>query len=216
MTIKLPLMLLALGAAIGSSACSGANERASSMNPTRSNNAATTNANLSGKTSTAATAAADSHAADADVPAAVRSALAGATTITKQHKDIPASAVFEIERETNTKIRDKDHHSYLGFATDGGARRQIGAATIVNAGGKEMVVMYESRNGLPYIKEVRAEGVPANFLEQFKGKGHDDKLRVGQDVRANGVDDQTAQLAANAIRQDTRIMQALYGGAHSH
>lgn len=215
MTTKLPLILLAVAAVVGS-ACSVANEPTTNASATRTNNAPATSANAPGKTGAAATAAADAHAADADVPAPVRAALAGATTITKQHKDIPASQIAEIERETNTKIKDRDHHSYLGFATDGGARRQTGAATVVEAGGREMVVVYESRNGLPYIKEVRAEGLPASFLDGFKGKGHDDELQIGQDVKANGVDDATAKAAADAIRQDTRIMQALYGGAHSH
>ena len=151
-----------------------------------------------------------------DAPAIVRAALPDAQSITAQHKDLSASQVSEIEKETGTKIKETDHHSYLGFSTAGGARRQIGAATLVNAGGKEMVILYESREGVPYIKEVRAAGVAQAFLDQFKGKGHDDKFQLGQDIKAQGVDEATAKAAADAIRQDTRIMQALYGGDHTH
>jgi hypothetical protein len=79
-----------------------------------------------------------------------------------------------------------------------------------------MVVIYESRNGVPYIREVRAEGVPQAFLDGFKGKGHDDKFQVGGDVKANGADEATARAVAAAIRQDAVIMQTLYGGKHSH
>ncbi|MCP9496416.1 MAG: hypothetical protein MSG64_18390 [Pyrinomonadaceae bacterium MAG19_C2-C3] len=221
MTTKLPLILLAVAATVVGSACSSANERTPNTNSTTSNtvttnNIATTNASAPNATSTTNTGAASHGEADGDVPAAVRAALADATTITKQHKDLSASQVSSIEKETNTKIADTDHHSYLGFTMNGGARRQTGAATVVGAGGKEMVIVYESRNGVPYIKEVRGESVSQSFLDQFKGKGHDDKLQVGQDVKAIGVDEATARRAADVIRQDTRIMQTLYGGAHSH
>lgn len=151
-----------------------------------------------------------------DAPAIVRAALSDAQSVTTQHKDLTAEQVAAIEKETGTKIKSTDHHSYLGFSTSGGARRQTGAATVVEAGGKQMVVVYESREGVPYIKEVRAEGVPQAFLNQFKGKGHDDKLQIGADLKTEGLDEATAKAAADAIRQDTRIMQALYGGAHGH
>lgn len=162
--------------------------------------------------------AADTHGggASGDVPANVKVAFTDAQSITTQHKDLSAAQVTKIEKDTNTKIADKDHHSYLAFSTTGGARKQIGAATVVNAGRKEMVVIYESRNGVPYIKEVRAEGVPQAFLDQFKGKGHDDKFLLGQDIKPNGADDPTARAATDSIRQDAMIMQTLYGGAHSH
>jgi hypothetical protein len=146
----------------------------------------------------------------------VRAALQGAQSVQTQHKDLSAEQVATIERETNTKIKDTDHHAYLGFSTSDGTRKQIGAATMVEANGKQMVIVYESRGGVPYIKEVRADNVPVSFLDQFKGKGHDDKLQLGQDLKANGVDEATAKMAADVIRQDTRIMQTLYGVAHGH
>ncbi len=79
-----------------------------------------------------------------------------------------------------------------------------------------MVVIYENKDGSPYIKEVRADGVPAPFLAQFAGKGHDDKFTVGGDIKANGVDDATARAMVTAILVDVLTMQALYGAAHSH
>jgi hypothetical protein len=182
---------------------------------------ANANRNIATNTSTAHTATTagntNTHGgASDDAPASVKAVFTDAQTITTQHKDLSAAQIAEIEKETNTKIADKDHHSYLAFATTGGARKQVGAATVVKAGGKEMIVIYESRNGVPYIKEVRAEGVPQAFLDQFKGKGHDDKFLLGQDIKPNGADDATARAAADAIRQDAVIMQTLYGGAHSH
>ena len=182
-------------------ACSGAGEKGAGSNTTATAPPATTGTSGGGTS---------------DAPPAVRAALPDAQSITAQHKDLSASQVSEIEKETGTKIKETDHHSYLGFSTAGGARKQIGAATLVNAGGKEMVILYESREGSPYIKEVRAAGVAQAFLDQFKGKGHDDKLQIGQDIKAQGVDEATAKAAADAIRQDTRIMQTLYGGAHTH
>lgn len=59
-------------------------------------------------------------------------------------------------------------------------------------------------------------GIPHAFLDQFKGKGHDSKLRLGQDIKAQGVDEAVARAATDAIRLDVVTMQALYGAAHSH
>lgn len=155
-------------------------------------------------------------AGGSDIPAAVRAAINDAQTFTMQHKDIPANTVTSIEKETGTKVADKDHHSYLAFSTAGGGRRQVGAATIVNAGGQEMVVVYDSKEGSPVIREVRGTGVPAAFLDQFKGKGHDDALKFGQDIKAQGAPDALAQTATAAIKGDVLAMQSLYGAAHSH
>jgi len=202
-----------LGAlALSAAGCSGGTETNSNRTPT-STNTATTNTTT---TTTTASDAAHTTATSADVPANVRAVFTDAQTFTMQHKDLSASQVSSVEKETNTKIAETDHHSYLAFSAAGGTRRQIGAATVVKAGGKEMIVVYESRNGVPYIKEVRAEGVPESFLIQFKGMGHDNKFIIGQDLKADGTDVAIARAAAEAIRQDSAIMQILYGGEHSH
>ncbi len=151
-----------------------------------------------------------------DVPANVRAVFPEAQSITKQHKDLTPEQIALIEKETKTKVTDKDHHSYLAFSTSGGARKQIGAATVIEADGKQMIVVYESRNGLPFIKEVRAEGIPQTFLDQFKGKGHDDKFQIGQDLKAQGVNQATAAAVSDAVRRDSVTMQTLYGSAHAH
>lgn len=151
-----------------------------------------------------------------DVPANVRAVFPEAQSITKQHKDLTPDQIASIEKETKTTVTDKDHHSYLAFSTNGGARKQIGAATVVEADGKQMIVVYESRNGLPFIKEVRAEGIPQTFLDQFKGKGHDDKFQIGQDLKAQGVNQATAAAVSDAVRRDSVTMQTLYGSAHAH
>jgi hypothetical protein len=78
-------------------------------------------------------------------------------------------------------------------------------------------VVYENKGGSPYIKEVRAEGVPAPFLAQFAGKGHDDKFQVGSELKVvGGVDETTAKSIAQAIRIDAMTMQTLFGAAHTH
>ena len=79
-----------------------------------------------------------------------------------------------------------------------------------------MVVVYDSKGGSPVIREVRGAGVPAAFLDQFKGKGHDDALKLNQDIKAQGAPDALAQGVTNAIKADVLAMQALYGSAHSH
>lgn len=151
-----------------------------------------------------------------ETPAQVKAAFPDAQNFTTQHKDIPKDKIADIEEQSDGKVPGTDHHSYLAFSTAGGSRKQIGAATVVKAGGKDLVVIYENKEGSPYIKEVRADGVPAPFLAQFAGKGHDDKFTVGGDIKLNGVDDATARAMVTAILVDVLTMQALYGAAHSH
>jgi len=212
---KIPALAVTLSVVIFAAACSSTGD----ANRSTANTNAPTNSMTTNTATSNTTPAVNTHSATAngsDVPAAVRAAIADAQTFTTQHKDIPASAITSIEKETNTKVADKDHHSYLAFSTAGGARRQIGAATVVRAGGQEMVVVYDSKNGSPVIREVRVAGVPAAFLDQFKGKGHDNVLKLGQDIKAQGAPDALAQGATNAIKADVLAMQALYGSAHSH
>ena len=180
----------------------------------------TTSVNKSATNTTAANTATAANSAEPklsdDTPASVKVAFPDAQSFTKQHKDIPKDAIADIEKDTGGHVPDTDHHSYLAFSTAGGARKQIGAATIVNAYGKEMVVVYDSKNGSPVIKKIQAEGVPAAFLAQFAGKGHDDKFQIGADLKSNGVDDTTAKAIAQAVHIDAVTMQNLYGAVHSH
>jgi hypothetical protein len=160
-----------------------------------------------------------SHSGNAsdDTPSAVKAVFPEAQSFTTQHKDVPDSSIASIEKDTGGKVPDKDHHAYLAFATKDGKRTQIGAATVVIAGGKEMTIVYESKNGMPTVREVRAEGVSDDFLKQFAGKNHDTKIKFGEDIKAvGGVDEATAKAITQAVRIDVLTMEALYGAAHSH
>lgn len=148
-----------------------------------------------------------------DTPASVKAAFPDAQSFTKQHKDIPKTEIAEIEKESGAKVPDTDHHSYLAFSTTGGARKQIGAATIVKAAGKDLVVVYENKEGKPYIKEIRVDGISSDFLKQFVGKSHDDKFQI---KGAGGVDDATAKAIAQAVQIDILTMQVLYGAEDKH
>lgn len=180
---------------------------------TSANRPATTDA---ANTNNGATNSANTAKTGDETPALVKAAFPDAQSFTTQHKDVPANQIAEIEKTTGVKVPEKDHHSYLAFSTAGGKRTQIGAATIVKAGGRDVVIIYENKGGSPAIKEVRAEGVGREFLAQFAGKGHDDKLQLGADLKANGADEATAKAIADAVRVDQATMQALYGSAHSH
>ena len=194
-------------------ACSSAStpNSTTTANTTNANRAASTN-NNNGATTTAANTAGNSD----ETPALVKAAFPDAQSFTTQHKDVPANAVSEIEKNTGGKVPAKDHHSYLAFSSAGGKRTQIGAATVIKAGGRDVVIIYENKNGSPAIKEVRSEGVPTPFLAQFAGKGHDDDLLLGADLKANGADEATAKAIAEAVRIDQATMQSLYGSAHDH
>ena len=193
-------------------ACSSGTNTTTTTNTTSANKSAT---NTTGADTATVTNSSEPKAAD-ETPTSVKAAFPDAKSFTKQHKDVPKDAIANIEKDTGGRVPDTDHHSYLAFSTMGGARKQIGAATVVTANGKEMVVVYDSKNGSPVIKEVRADSVPGAFLTQFAGKGHDDKFQIGADLKANGVDDATAKAIAQAIRIDAITMQTLYGAAHTH
>ena len=181
-------------------------------------NTTTTTTNTNQTTTNAANTANNSMPAktEDDTPASVKAAFPDAQSFTKQHKDIPKDAIADIEKDSGGKLPDTDHHSYLAFTTKDGKRTQIGAATIVKANGKEIVVVYDNKEGNPIIKEVRADGISADFLKQFAGKGHDDKFQIGADLKTNGVEDGLAKAIAKAIQIDALTMQNLYGAAHSH
>lgn len=151
---------------------------------------------------------------EGDAPAGIKAAFPEAQTFTAQHKDVPKDRVADIENTTGGKIPAPDHHSYLAFSTAGGARKQVGAATVVKAAGKDIVIVYESKDGTPFIKEVRADGISGDFLKQFAGKGHDDDLTSTK--AAGGVDEATAKAVARAIHIDMLTMQSLYGASHKH
>ncbi len=208
---KILIIALLASLAAFAAACSNSSD-------TGTTNTATTNTTTSSTTANVNTGTTANPAATTgeDVPASVRAALPDAQSITKQHKDLTPAQISSIEKETGSKAPDTDHHSYLAFSTSGGTRKQTGAATVVGAGGKQIIVVYESRNGLPFIKDVRGESVPQSFLDQFKGKGHDDKYQIGDDLKAQGVDEATAKAIASAIHVDIMTMQTLYGSTHAH
>jgi hypothetical protein len=188
-------------------ACSSAPETAPTNRTATSN---TTVANTATTTNSGHTTKAD------EAPAAVKAVFPDAQSFTTQHKDIPADKIASIEKDTDSKVPDKDHHSYLAFSTTGGARKQVGAATIVKVEGRDAVIVYDNKDGSPVIKEIRADGVPAAFLKQFAGKGHDDDLLLGADIKASGANEAQAKAITEAVRVDVLTMQALYGAAHKH
>lgn len=193
------------------SACSSAAETTTTTNRAANTSPATVNtASTTGAANTANATKAD------DTPAAVKAIFPDANSFTTQHKDVPAENIASIEKDTSSKVPDKDHHSYIAFSTAGGARKQIGAATVVKVGGRDVIIVYDNKDGSPVIKEIRAEGVPAPFLAQFAGKGHDDDLLLGADIKAGGANEAQAKAITEAVRVDVLTMQALYGASHKH
>ncbi|MEP6903044.1 MAG: hypothetical protein ABJA66_14935 [Actinomycetota bacterium] len=203
------LSIIALSfVAVFAAACSSGSNPTTTTTNTINNQTKTTNTNAATNTAPNKT--------EEDAPASVKAVFPDAQSFTKQHKDLTKDQIAAIEKETNAKVPDTDHHSYLAFSTTGGARKQIGAATIVKAGGKEIVIIYDNKEGRPFIKEIRADGVSADFLKQFAGKNHDDKFLIGTDLKTNGVDEPLAKAIAEAVRVDAMTMQTLYGAADNH
>ena len=176
-----------------------------------------TNQTAPKNTNSANNAATTTAKTDEDAPASVKAVFTDAQSFTKQHKDIPADKIASIETDTGGKVPDKDHHSYLAFATKDGKRTQIGAATVLKVEGKEVIIVYESKKGMPTIKEVRADGMAKEFLAQFAGKNHDTKIKFGEDIKLIGdVGEAISKSITQAVRIDVLTMEALYGAAHAH
>lgn len=210
------LTIVGFSAIVGlSAACSSAGTNTATTSNTMIANAPAKNTAVVANTGDVAHATTGEKAGD-ETPASVKAAFPDAQSFTKQHKDITPAQIASIEKETNAKTPDTDHHSYLAFSTNGGARKQIGAATVVKANGKDVVIVYENKEGRPFVKEIRSEGVPAAFLSQFAGKNHDDKFQIGADIKADGVDDGLAKAIAEAVRVDALTMQTLYGAPDKH
>ncbi|MGB7070640.1 MAG: hypothetical protein WBD22_14200 [Pyrinomonadaceae bacterium] len=203
--MKILVIGAVLTASLVSLACSGGTSQ--SGNTIAAANKAPAN---SAAVSNAAPAKAD------EIPASVKAALPAAQTFTALHKELTDAQIASIEKDTGGKVSEKDHHSFPGFSTVNGARTQIGAVTLVKAAGKEIVVVYENKDGSPSIKEIKVEGLPAGFLSQFSGKGHDDDLLLGADIKPNGAKEDEAKAITDAVRIDVLSMQALYGKAHAH
>ncbi len=206
---KLLTITLAGSLAILAAGCSSNEPNA---NTTTTTNTTNTTSTVPPKSETAKSDAATS----GDVPSNVRAVFPDAQSFAAQHKDLSAATISSIEKETGNKVADKDHHAYLAFSTSGGARRQIGAATVIKADGQEMVIVYESKKGSPVIREVHGGNLPASFLDQFKGKGHDNPLAFGNDIKASGAPEATARAGTSVIKADVLAMQSLYGASHSH
>ena len=189
-------------------ACANGSEPVKPTNTT--NNAVVVNKAVAGAPQNA------EHKTDEETPSAIKSAFNENVTFTKQHKDISGEQAAAIEKGAGAKPNDTDFHSYLASTTENGTRKQVGVATMTEADGKEIVIVYDNKEGQPIIKEVRADGVAKDFLAQFAGKGHDSKLKLGEDVKPNGVDEKTAKAMADAVRVDVWTIQTLYGSSHSH
>lgn len=211
------LTIIAFGAiATLAAACSSGTNTTTAPNTTTTANAPTKNTTVVANTNDVSHMATTGEKPGEETPASVKAAFPDAQSFTKQHKDIAPAQSAAIEKETGAKTPDTDHHSYLAFSTAGGARKQIGAATVVKANGKDVVIIYDNKEGRPFVKEVRSDGVPAAFLAQFAGKNHDDKFQIGADIKANGADEATAKAIAEAVRVDAMTMQTLYGAPDKH
>lgn len=204
-TFLFTTMLISLGSV---AACSTGSTPPSPANTTIVSNRASADADSANTASRAES--------DDEIPASVRAVFPEAQNFTVQHKDIPASKIASIEKDTGGKIPGKDHHSYLAFAARDGKRAQIGAATTIKADGRDLTIIYESKNGMPTIKEVRADGIAKEFLAQFAGKNHDSKIVFGEDIKAGGTAENIAKAITQAVRIDLLTMEALYGSAHTH
>lgn len=161
-------------------------------------------------------------AAGDEAPAAVKAAFPDAQSITKQHKDLTASQIASIEKESGAKLGDTDFHNYVAYGTKDGKRAQLGAATVVDVQGAgepvQLAVVYTNDIAIKSIAPIKGSGdfLSPTFLGQFAGKDHDEKFHVGEDLKYSGSNKVAAEAVAHALKRDILAMQTLYGKAHGH
>jgi len=157
--------------------------------------------------------------ADRNIPDSVKAVFSGAETITLQHRDLSPADITAIEKASATKWSgDKDVHVYLAIGTTQGKRAQLVAATVVEnvAGVGDLTIAYDNELKVTKVIAGRQSGDATSpaFLGQFAGKGHDDPIKLGQDIRYSGTNRASATAITDAVRRVTATMQRLYGKAH--
>lgn len=165
--------------------------------------------------------AAQQHADDQKIPESVRAAFPGAQTFTTQHRDFSQADIAAIEKTSGTHWSgDRDFHSYLAIGTKNGKRAQLGAATVVEnvSGAGNVTIAYDNDLKIAKVTTSKSGGdaTSVTFLGQFAGKGHDDPIKLGQDIKYSGSARATAAAITDAVRRATQTMQRLYGKAHTH
>ena len=161
------------------------------------------------------------HADEEKTPASVKAAFPGAQTFTTQHRDLSQADIAAIEKASGTRWSgDRDFHSYLAIGTKNGKRAQLGAATVVEnvSGAGDVTIAYDNDLKITKVTASKSgsDATSTGFLGQFVGKGHDDPIKLGQDIKYSGSDRATAAGITDAVRRVTQTMQRLYGKAHSH
>ncbi|MEW6731384.1 MAG: hypothetical protein AB1489_08615 [Acidobacteriota bacterium] len=187
------------------------------VQPTQPNNNTTTPANETHGNVTEKT----------DAPVTVKAAFPEAQSFTLEHRALSGEMIAAIEKEAQTKVpaRERDFHAYLARKTEPGKPTQIlGAAAILNVDGVaspiEVMVAVDSDINIKkvaFVKgDTKGEIASEEFLKQFVGKGHHDKIKVGEDINFTGKDKTSAAAVAETVRRAEQTLTQLYGKAHSH
>jgi len=161
------------------------------------------------------------NATDEGIPESVRIAFPAAQTLTEQHRDLSSADIAAIEKASGTRwTGHRDFHTYLAIGTKDGRRAQLGAATIVEdvSGAGDVTIAYDNELKITKVTTSKSgsDATSPPFLNQFVGKGHDDLIKLGQDIKDPGLDLATAFLITAAVRRATHTMLRLYGEAHPH
>jgi len=84
------------------------------------------------------------------------------------------------------------------------------------AGVGDLTIAYDNELKVTKVIAGRQSGDATSpaFLGQFAGKGHDDPIKLGQDIRYSGTNRASATAITDAVRRVTATMQRLYGKAH--
>lgn len=146
------------------------------------------------------------------VPPEVRSAFPTTATVTLQHKLLTREQITSIETESGATIRDADFHSYVAHDSSG---RVVGTATISEIRERSfrlrVLLVLKANFKIQNVTTFGEFRIEPQFLRQFAGKDVKSPLRIGEDLKYEGSNEQEAIAISRAVKRDLLAMEALYG-----
>lgn len=132
-------------------------------------------------------------------------------TSIKQKSDL-ANLSDAVLKDIYADLVSGEIHPLFIFRKNGEAKeKQIAVVNEVSVDNLEIQIIYSSKDNQPFIKEIRSEFLPEEFLDQFAEKDKTSKIKLGEDISAKPLNADQAKKLTDAIRADFWTMQTIYG-----
>lgn len=145
--------------------------------------------------------------------------------ISKHHISLSKKQVASIKRKSDLAnlsdavlkniyadlVSGEIHPLFIFRKTENDKEKQIAVVNEVSVDNLEIQIIYSSKDNQPFIKEIRSEFLPEEFLDQFAEKDKNSKIKLGEDISIKQLNEDQARKLTDAIRADFWTMQTIYG-----